>query len=154
MGSRQKWDTSRAGVQTGLECRQGCSGRTWLTIWFTFPQATPISQAPGLLPGPLLASSHPLPTLPLSSSAFSPSLFLPSFFSSSSVNHLPFLHILPQNAHLLFFCSFFPLLSAFLHRSAAPFWLHTLLGIRNNKAVVTLIQVKILHAAFLFPSRI
>lgn len=90
--------THRAGQ--GCGCRQSCSGRTQVAIWSPSPQAPPICQAPALLLGPLLASGHPPPTLPVSSSssALSPSHFLPSFLSSSPANHLLFLPALSQSA--------------------------------------------------------
>lgn len=147
----------RAGMQAGLGWRQRCSGRTWVTIWSPSPQAPPSSQAPALLPVPLLTSSHPVPTLPLSSSAFSLSRFLLSSFSSSSVNNFPFLHILLQSAPLLFFWSS----ALFLHCSPpSSTKVQNLSGCTYcwesgiTKSVVTLIQVKILHAAFIFPSRV
>lgn len=96
----------------GCGCRQSSSGKTQVAIWSPSPQAPPICQAPALLLGPLLASGHPPPTLPVSSSsALSPSHFLPSFLSSSPANHLPLLPALPQSAP---FPPFFKLLPAFL----------------------------------------
>lgn len=70
------------------------SERTQVTIWSLSLQAPPICQAPTLLLGPLLVSSHPPPSS-------SPQLYLLHFLSSSSAKHPPFCPLCPKALLLL-----------------------------------------------------
>lgn len=101
----QSWDSETLGCRQGWDSGRAAQGGP--ASPFCPPLHRPLQPAKPLLSSQ--APTHlqpPLPTFPISSSAFSPSHFLPSFFTSSSVNHLRVLHMLPQSAPLLFFCSF------------------------------------------------